>query len=54
MSFRRRTSVLSTRHPVYRIARKDLAEWMERKKGGNLKILPKSELKELKDRYFPD
>ena len=48
------SNIGSTRHPVYRIARKDLAEWMERKKGGNLKVPPKSELKELKDRYFPD
>ena len=41
-------------HPLWRIARKDLAEWMERKKGGSLKVPPKSELKELVNRYFPD
>jgi len=48
------SNIGSTRHPVYRIAGSDLAEWMEKKKGGSLKVPPKSELKELRDRYFPD
>jgi excisionase family DNA binding protein len=39
--------------PVYRIARKDLAEWMEKKKGETLNVPPSSELKNLIDRHLP-
>lgn len=41
-------------HPIYRIARSDLADWMNKKKGGNVKVPPRSELKNLVNRYFGD
>lgn len=40
--------------PVYSIARKDLAAWMEKKKGGTAIVPPKSTLKELVQRHLPD
>jgi excisionase family DNA binding protein len=39
---------------VYRIARKDLVEWMEKLKGGCRRIPPKSELDELVRRHLPN
>lgn len=47
------SNVGSALHAVYRIARSDLAAWMERKKGGNV-VPPRSELKGLVNRYFSD
>ncbi len=43
----------SASHPIYRIALKDLHEWMNNKKGGN-RVPPKSKLKELINRHLPD
>jgi excisionase family DNA binding protein len=40
-------------HPVWRIARTDLAGWMEKKKGGH-NVPPKPKLKELVNRHLPD
>jgi excisionase family DNA binding protein len=41
------------RRPLWRIALKDLDEWMERKKGGTTAVPPKSELGDLIDRHLP-
>ena len=43
----------SASHPIYRIALKDLHDWMNNKKGGN-RVPPKSKLKELINRHLPD
>ena len=43
----------SSLRPAWRIARKDLADWMEKKKGGH-GVPPKSKLKELMQRHLPD
>lgn len=40
-------------HPVWRIARTDLAAWMEKKKGG-INVPPRPNLKELVSRHLPD
>jgi excisionase family DNA binding protein len=42
----------SASHPIYRIALKDLHDWMNNKKGGN-RVPPKSKLKELIHRHLP-
>lgn len=43
----------SASHPIYRIARQDLLEWMERKKAGSVRVPAKSELDELVRRHVP-
>lgn len=43
----------SALRPIYRIARTDLAAWMEKKKGGTINVPPSSELKDLIDRHLP-
>jgi len=43
----------SSARPIWRIARKDLLDWMERKKGGAARLPPKPELKELIKRQLP-
>jgi len=40
-------------HPTWRISRKDLVEWMDRKKGGTSKVPPRSSLKDLVKRHLP-
>ena len=40
-------------HPIWRISRKDLVEWMDRKKGGTSKVPPRSSLKDLVERHLP-
>ena len=40
-------------HPIWRIARTDLADWLKAKMGGR-NVPPKSELGGLVNRYFPD
>ena len=40
-------------HPIWRISRKDLVEWMDRKKGGTSKVPPKSSLTALVKRHLP-
>ena len=40
-------------HPIWRISRKDLVEWMDRKKGGTSKVPPRSSLKDLVKRHLP-
>ena len=47
------SNIGSASHPIYRIALKDLHEWMNNKKGGN-RVPPKSKLKELIHRHLPD
>lgn len=47
------SNVGTTQRPIYRIARKDLAEWMERKKDGTVNVPPNSELKNLIDLHLP-
>lgn len=39
--------------PAWRIARKDLDDWLEKKKGGH-SVPPRSKLKELVNRHLPD
>jgi excisionase family DNA binding protein len=41
-------------HPIWRIRRTDLDQWMEAKKGGTRKVPPRSELGSLVGRYFGD
>ena len=48
------SNVGSTLRPAWRIARKDLIEWMDKKKGGTMKVPPKSELKEAIKRHRLD
>ena len=40
-------------HPTWRISRKDLVEWMDRKKGGTSKVPPRSSLTALVKRHLP-
>ena len=40
-------------HPTWRISRKDLVEWMDRKKGGTSKVPPRASLKDLVERHLP-
>ena len=40
-------------HPTWRISRKDLVEWMDRKKSGTSKVPPRSSLKDLVERHLP-
>ena len=40
-------------HPIWRISRKDLVEWMDGKKGGISKVPPRSSLKDLVERHLP-
>lgn len=47
------SNVGSESHAIYRIARSDLATWMNTKKGGS-RLPPKSTLKELVKRHLPD
>jgi excisionase family DNA binding protein len=47
------SNVGSASHPVYRIDRGELANWLEKKKGGS-RLPPKSTLKELVKRHLPD
>jgi excisionase family DNA binding protein len=46
------SNVATASHPLYRIARTDLASWMEAKKGGS-KVPPKAALNDLIDRHLP-
>jgi excisionase family DNA binding protein len=44
----------TTGHPIWRIARLDLAQWMERRKGETAAAVPpKSELSDLIERHLP-
>jgi excisionase family DNA binding protein len=38
-------------HPIWRISRRDLVEWMDRNKGGTSKVPPRSSLKDLVERH---
>lgn len=38
--------------PVWRVARRDLAAWMEKQKGGTASVPPRGELQRLVGRYF--
>ena len=40
-------------HPIWRISREDLVEWMDGKKGGTSKVPPRSSLKDLVERHLP-
>ena len=40
-------------HPIWRVSRGDLIDWMDRKKGGPAKVPPRSSLKELVERHLP-
>lgn len=44
----------SNLHPIWRIARNDLDEWMKSKMGGTRNVPPKARRSELVTRYFPD
>ena len=43
----------SDRHPVWRVARKDLDQWIEKKKGGAVTVPPESDLADLMRRHLP-
>jgi excisionase family DNA binding protein len=47
------SNVGTWRRPAWRIARTELAQWMERKKGGTVSVAPRSSLGELIDRHLP-
>jgi hypothetical protein len=44
----------SDSHPTWRVALKELEVWMERKKGGNPKVPPRSDMKDMVRRHLPD
>lgn len=46
------SNVGSGGHAIWRIARADLASWMETKKGGTAVVPPRGQLDGLVDRYF--
>jgi excisionase family DNA binding protein len=43
----------SSKHPFWRIARKELDQWIEKKKGGAINVPPKSDLDDLIRRHLP-
>ena len=47
------SNIGSASHPIYRIALKDLHEWMSNKKGGTVKAPPKSIIDDLIQRHLP-
>ena len=47
------SNIGSASHPTYRIALKDLHDWMNKKKGGTVKVPPKSFIDDLIQRHLP-
>lgn len=47
------TNIGTEARPVWRISRKDLAQWLEARKGGTPSIPPKSKMRDLIHRHLP-